>query len=178
MKHDIDWSKSHNGVMLCSIGQTLEYMPEVGPILMELQDTMDLEFSIMEYVIDVKVHMLMPKMYPCIPNWHRDFVPRDLDLKRYPKLISGEKMYEWISGPPFTEFLREDKTTYFIEPQKWHSFTQNDVHRGTQCHEHTWRCFIRVIPKKFIHPSTINIGKKRQHIQVYMPEKIVDKFNW
>lgn len=27
-------------------------------------------------VIDVKIHMLMPNQYPCIPNWHYDLVPQ------------------------------------------------------------------------------------------------------
>jgi hypothetical protein len=178
MKHEIDWSKSHNGVMLCSFDKTKELMPEVSPILDELLDSGMLELNPNDYVVDVKVHMLMPKMYPCIPNWHRDFVPRDNDLKRYPKLISGEKMYIWVSGSPSTEFRRKDGSKYKHCSQKWYSFTQNDVHRGTQSNEHTWRCFIRVIPKKFIHPTTINVGKKRQHIQVYMPQEIINKYNW
>lgn len=29
-----------------------------------------------EVVIDSRVHMLMPGMYPCIPGWHHDDVPR------------------------------------------------------------------------------------------------------
>ena len=28
-------------------------------------------------VIDTRVHMLMPHMYPAIPGWHCDFTPRD-----------------------------------------------------------------------------------------------------
>lgn len=28
------------------------------------------------YVIDTRVHMLMPGWYPCIPGWHHDDVPR------------------------------------------------------------------------------------------------------
>ena len=177
----IDWSKSHNGVMLCSFDETKRLMPEVTPILDELLNSNFLELKPEEYVVDVKVHMLMPNMYPCIPNWHRDFIPRDENLKRNHKGISGEKMYAWVSGEPLTQFMvkiNNKRKFYFIEPKTWHSFTQNDVHRGTLCKIHTWRCFIRVIPKKFIHPTTINIGKIRQHIQVYIPETIVDKFNW
>lgn len=36
IKHDIDWTQSHCGVMLCSFEKTKELMPEVLPILDEL----------------------------------------------------------------------------------------------------------------------------------------------
>jgi len=180
MEHDIDWSKSHNGVMLCDFNQAVVFMPEADPILSELYNSDMLELPVNEYAVDIKVHMLMPKMWPCIPNWHRDFVPRDDSNKRLPKELPAVedclKMYEWISGPPFTEFMRQDKSTYLIKPQEWHSFTQHDVHRGTRSDKFQWRCFIRVIPKSFIHPATINIGTKRQHIQTYL--EAPDKFNW
>lgn len=175
MKYLIDWSKSHNGVMLCSFEKTIELMPEVKPILDELIESKELELPLEDYAVDVKIHMLMPKQWPCIPNWHRDFVPRDENLKRNPKGITGEKMYEWISGEPRTEFMKKNGETYFIEPEKWHSFTQHDVHRGTMSRIHTWRCFIRIIPKKFIHPTTINVGQLRRHTQVYLDSKT---FNW
>lgn len=175
MKHNIDWSKSNCGVMLCSFEETIKLMPEVQPILDELLKSGELEFNESEYAVDVKVHMLMPNQFPCIPNWHRDFIPRDNDLKRSPKDITGEKMYMWLSGTPLTEYKDKDGNNYFKEEQVWHSFTQNDLHRGTMSSEHTWRCFIRVIPKKFIHPTTINVGKQRIHTQVYLDS---NKFNW
>ena len=151
-------------------------MPEVEPILNELIDSDMLERPKDEYVVDVKIHMLMAKMYPCIPNYHRDFMPRDENGKRIPGKGSGEKMFMWISGAPLTEYIGEGGKTYNKAPQQWHSFTQDDLHRGTLSEEHTWRCFIRVIPKKFIHSTTINEGSKRQHIQVYIPQP--DKFTW
>lgn len=177
MKHEVDWSKSHNGVMLCSFEETYKLMPEVKPILGELIDSGMLEFSVEEYAVDVKIHMLMPNQWPCIPNWHRDFIPRDKNGKKNNRGITGEKMYMWISGKPCTEYKDRENPgiSYFKEPQKWHSFTQHDFHRGTMSEEHTWRCFIRVIPKKFIHPSTINVGTKRDHIQVYLD---VNRFTW
>lgn len=167
----IDWSKSHNGVMLCTFSQTVELMPEVKPILDDLLP--HLQLPIQDYVVDVKVHMLMPGEYPCIPNWHRDFVPRDKELNQLPQQISGEKMYLWTSGAPFTEFKKEMKR---LGKFNWIEFTQNDFHRGTKSEIHTWRCFMRVIPKKFIHPTTINIGELRRHSQVYIDEP--DRFRW
>jgi len=172
MKHDIDWSKSHNGIMLCSFEQTIELMPEVKPILDELIPQLELPMD--EYVVDVKVHMLMPGEFPCIPNWHMDFVPRDENLKQDFGGITDEKMYVWVSGAPFTEF-KSNNGNYFIEGQKWIEFSQRDVHRGVASDIHTWRAFLRVIPKKFIHPTTINIGKLRRHTQVYLDS---NKFTW
>lgn len=168
----IDWSKSHNGVMLCSFNKTYELMPEVVPILEELKP--HLEYKIDDYVVDVKVHMLMPGEYPCIPNWHRDFIPRDENLKQLHQNIGVDKMYLWTSGPPFTEF--KSKMSKVGTKYKWTIFTQKDVHRGVKSEIHTWRCFIRVIPKWFIHPTTINIGQIRRHSQVYIDEP--DKFRW
>lgn len=154
--------------MLCSFERTVELMPEVEPILDDLIQGGMLELPVEDYAVDVKIHMLMPKQFPCIPNWHRDFVPRDAEGKRLPGKLLEEKMYTWLSGTPLTEYKEENGSTYLLEPQKWHPFTQKDVHRGTLCNEHTWRCFIRVIPKKFIHPNTLNVGEVRRHIQVYL----------
>lgn len=168
-----DWSKSHNGVMLCSFEKTIELMPEVEEILEGLYPLLELPKE--DYAVDVKIHMLMPKQYPCIPNWHRDFIPRDENLKRDFKAVTGEKMYMWLSGAPLTEYKDKGGNNHFKPAQKWHTFTQDDLHRGTMCEEHTWRCFIRVIPKKFIHSTTINVGKLRRHTQVYLDS---NKFNW
>jgi hypothetical protein len=175
MEHIIDWHKSPNGVMLCTYERTIELMPEVQPILDELFDSDDLELNKNDYAIDVKIHMLMPGQFPCIPNWHRDFVPRDENLKKNSKKVTGEKMYMWLSGAPLTEYMDKEGNITKKEPQQWHSFTQSDIHKGTVCEEHTWRCFIRVIPKKFIHPSTVNINKTRIHTQVYLDAA---KFKW
>lgn len=175
MKHDVDWSKSHNGVMLCSFDRTKELMPEVAPILDELLDSDMLELNPSQYAVDVKIHMLMPNTYPCIPNWHRDFMPRNSDNKRVPAKPSDLSMFMWLSGPPLTEYMDEDGNTYQKEPQVWHSFTQRDLHRGVMSEEHTWRCFIRVIPADFIHEITKNVGQIRRHTQVYLD---AGKFTW
>lgn len=168
----IDWSKSHCGVMLCTFEKTIELMPEVEPILNELIPYLDMKKE--EYVVDVKVHMLMPGEWPCIPNWHRDFVPRDENKNRLVNQVTGENMYIWVSGEPYTEWLKpeEIKTVGDIG---WKVFNQNDVHRGVMSNIHTWRCFIRVIPAKFIHPGTLNIGTLRRHSQVYLDAA---KFKW
>lgn len=169
----MDWSKSHNGIMLCTHEQTREYMPEVMPMFDELIP--HLEHDINDYVIDVKVHMLMPGEYPCIPNWHLDFVPRDESRKKLPHLITGDKMYLWVSGAPYTEF-KKNPVKINTGSYTWTEFTQRDLHRGVKSEIHTWRCFIRVIPKSFIHPTTLNVGTIRRHTQVYIEEP--ERFHW
>jgi len=168
----IDWSKQHCGVMLCTFEKTIELMPDVAPILEELKPL--LELPIEDYLVDVKVHMLMPGEWPCIPNWHRDFIPRDENKVKQPHLVTGEKMFIWISGHPLTEFASPGDN-YLLEPGVWMPFTQNDVHRGTMSNEHTWRGFLRVIPAKFVHPGTLNVGQIRRHTQVYLDAA---KYKW
>jgi hypothetical protein len=119
--------------------------------------------------------MLMPNQYPCIPNWHRDFVPRDKDKKQLPDKITGDKMYIWISGGPYTEY-KSFQEKIDTEGYNWTVIDQNDFHRGVKSDEHTWRCFIRLIPKWFVHPDTINVGQLRRHTQVYIDEP--NKFRW
>ena len=160
-----DWSKSHNGVMLCTFKQTEELMPEVMHILDELKPT--LEAPEEDYLVDVKIHMLMPDQIPCIPNWHYDFLARDCKGERIKSKTSDKKMYMWLSSAPLTEYKKGGKI-YTKPARQWHSFTQRDLHRGAESKEHVWRCFIRVIPKEFAHGHTINMGTKRVHTQVYL----------
>lgn len=44
-----------------------------GPITKEFLKHLDPK---KEWVIDSRVHMLMPGWYPCIPGWHHDDIPR------------------------------------------------------------------------------------------------------
>lgn len=172
---DIDWSKSHCGVILCDYNKTSKLMPEVIPVINDLVMSNQLEYNINDYLIDVKVHMLMPGQFPCIPNWHCDFVPRDSDLNLQPDKVTGEKMYLWVSNGPYTEF---EHKPFIIECEqtKWVEFDQTTRHRGTVSEEHTWRCFIRLIPKSFIEGRGIkNVGEVRRHCQVYLDS---ENFTW
>lgn len=174
MKHDIDWSKSHNGVFLCSFHRAVELMPEVAPILDELKPK--LELGVSEYLVDVKIHMLMKGQMPCIPNWHYDFMPRDSNGNRVEGESSNLKMYMWLSSAPLTEY--KNRVTGEVTekpPQEWHAFTQRDLHRGATSDGNVWRCFIRVIPKSFKHECTYNDGGLRRHAQVYLDSK---KYRW
>lgn len=172
--NDIDWKKSHCGVMLCTFEQTFQYMPEIRSILEQVYPLLELDLK--DYLVDVKVHMLMPNQFPCIPNWHRDFMPRDDKGLRIKAVPSPLKMYMWLSGPPLTVYRDSVSGKEYTKPALcWHSFTQNDLHRGDVSTEHTWRCFIRIIPKEFVHTTTTNVGTIRRHSQVYLD---ASKFNW
>ena len=169
-----DWSKSHNGIFLCDFDKAIELMPEVENMLDEVKPMLELDES--EYLIDVKVHMLMPGQFPCIPNWHYDFNPRDDRGQRIKGRLSKLKMYMWISSSPLTEYKDRETHDVYTKPcQQWNTFTQEDLHRGTVSKEHVWRCFIRIIPKSFVHSTTINNGQIRRHTQVYLDSR---KFRW
>ena len=160
--------------MLCSLDKTLEIMPELQPVISQVLPTLELDID--DYVFDVKVHMLMPDSYPCIPNWHYDFLPRDEKGDRCKGKRSELKMYMWISGEPLTVYKDRVTGEEYTKPcNEWHSFTQQDLHRGDVSKIHTWRCFIRIIPKSFIHANTKNVGQERRHIQVYCDSS---KFRW
>lgn len=169
-----DWSKSHCGVILCDYEKTKELMPEVIDIIDDLVNSNQLQFDISEYLIDVKVHMLMPDQYPCIPDWHCDFVPRNKETKlKEPERITGEKMYLWVSGEPKTEFKEKPKVIDTPNTQ-WVEFTQYDYHRGVVATTRTWRCFIRLVPKCLItdrptsNKDDSHRGSLRRHSQVYL----------
>lgn len=169
-QHEIQ--KLHPGVMSCPVVNLPKYFPEIIPIVNECG--VDPE----EYVVDAKVHMLMPNQWPCIPNWHRDFVPRDNDgvLIEDPSLINTDnKMFLWLSGPPFTEFADRLGRTWFVESKTWHEFTQLDYHRGHMSESFQWRLFIRLAPRAIV-PRVFNGDDcLRRHSQVYLD---VNNFLW
>lgn len=123
-----------------------------------------------DYTVDVKVHMLMPNQYPCIPNWHYDMVPRVDGEQDFSKVDTSQRMYLWVSNPPLTEFA----DGRIIKPKEWIEFTQLDLHRGTVSTEHCWRMFIRIAPVELVPPAP----KKqwlRRHSQVYLDP---NTFRW
>lgn len=139
----------------------------------ELKDTFDSApiFPYEDYIVDVKIHMLMPNQYPCIPNWHYDNVPRDENFKQRFDLIDESKtMFLWVSSEPLTEF----KETGIIKAKEWFAFNQKDLHRGTMSKIHTWRTFIRLTPEPLLKPAPVNKWIRR-HSQVYLD---VNNFKW
>lgn len=152
---DIDWSKQHCGVHQATISQVIYLMPDLKELLSTFPDDPH------NFTWDVKVHMLMPNQYPCIPNWHVDNVPRENGIQRYDRIRPELPMYCWISGPPLTQFKHG-----FITPKVWHRFNQQDEHRGTMSGDFVWRGFIRASHKDIIPAKSGD--HLRRHCQVYL----------
>lgn len=161
-------SQMHNGLFHTDFSLVRLAMPSIAHIM----DTCPVQ----EGTVDVKVHMLMPGQYPCIPGRHCDFVPRDADGGLRRDLVTPDQtMYLWVSGPPLTLFEYDfgDTNEEAIPPQRWVPFNQNDYHRGVASEEHCWRLFIRVVPHLLCRPSPgICI---RRHTQVYLN---AEEFKW
>lgn len=122
-----------------------------------------------KFYFDIKVHMLMPLQYPCIPNWHCDHVPRVNGVPQKHLIKPDYPIYLWLSNEPFTEFKDGRK----VDAQKWIKFNQEDIHRGTKSQKHIWRVFIRATHKEIM-PS-YSVSGKTKHSQVYLDEK---EFIW
>jgi hypothetical protein len=157
----IDWSKQHCGVHQAGVDELLRLMPDLRPIID------DFPKDPAAFTWDVKVHMLMPRMYPCIPNWHRDFTPRIGGIQR-PEMAADAEMYMWLSGPPLTEFRGG-----FIRPREWVRFSLADEHRGTPSGDFCWRGFIRAVDRSFLPPKSSE--HLRRHCQVYLD---ASEYNW
>lgn len=153
--NDVDWSKQHCGVHHATPGALLHSMPDLRGILETFPDKHE------DFTWDVKVHMLMPGQYPCIPNWHTDFVPRIGGIQRFDMVKPHLPMYLWLSGPPLTQFKHG-----FVLPKTWVRFTQLDEHRGIPSSDFAWRGFIRATHKEICPPKEGNF--ERRHSQVYL----------
>lgn len=159
---EIDWSKQHCGVHQATYEKTIELMPDVKEILETLPDNIE------NFTFDIKVHMLMPRQFPCMPGWHVDFVPRINGIQRFDMCRLELPMYVWVSNSPLTEFKNG-----FLEPRKWHRFSQSDQHRGCMADSFCWRAFIRGIHKEILPPK--NGDWLRRHTQVYV---IDNNYQW
>lgn len=158
----IDWSKQHCGVHQAPAKVVRLLMPDLAGLLDTFPDDENL------FTWDVKVHMLMPRQYPCVPNWHTDNVPRINGIQRFDLVKSDMPMYLWVSGAPLTQFQHG-----YVEPQKWHRFSQLDQHRGTPASEFCWRGFVRATHVDIQKPK--NGDHLRRHCQVYLN---ADTYQW
>lgn len=168
---NIDWTKQHCGLRKATYTQVLELMPDLKEILKTFPENQN------DFYWDIKVHMLMPNQYPCIPNWHYDNVPRDEYGKQdWSKIDEDKPMYLWCSGLPLTEFRDSLGNTFFIESKKWVKFSQKDEHRGTSSEAFTWRGFVRATHKDLTakNPNKAH-NPLRRHSQVYLDP---DSFTW
>lgn len=159
----IDWSKQHCGVHLAPFSEVIRHMPDLASTINTFPDNAE------DFTWDVKVHMLMPRQYPCIPGWHVDSIPREGGVQRFDKALYNLPMYFWVSGPPLTQFMNG-----YVLPETWHKFTQSDSHRGTPANSFCWRGFIRATHKDILAPKE-NGDYLRRHCQVYVLE---DNYQW
>lgn len=165
---NIDWSRQHCGVHQATSYQLLCLMPDLSDLLLTFPENAG------DFIWDVKVHMLMPGQFPCIPNWHFDNVPRVNNKQDFSQVNASLPMYLWISGEPLTEFRKNGETTK-ITPQTWHRFTQDDEHRGTKSEDFCWRGFIRATHKDLLKDWEKKPTAHRRHSQVYLD---ANNFYW
>ena len=172
----IDWTKQHCGVIQGEYSDVMRLMPDLRELLETFPEVPE------DFIWDIKVHMLMPNQYPCIPNWHRDMIPRGEDLKEDESKIDDTKpMYLWLSNTPLTKFKTSEGEEYEMLPQKWHKFTQRDWHCGQMSDKFQWRGLIRASHKDLgVNSKTVNnpFGNKetlRRHTQVYVD---ANNFKW
>lgn len=167
------------GLVSCPLAEAEEALPELAA----LYATVPVRHPD-QWIIDVKIHMLMPGAYPCVPNWHCDFVPRDDTGTRYDLAGREPLMFLWVSGGPETEYLRNPPALTVdshadlsalagvdaptpIEAQRWYQFSQLSPHRGTPAREHCWRVFAR-LTHTMLDPPKPTVSVIRRHAQVYL----------
>jgi hypothetical protein len=185
------------GLFRASLDEAADLMPSMAELIATVPVS-----DPSRYELDIKVHMLMPGQYPCIPNWHTDMVVRDESGLRFDLIDpAAEPMLLWISDGPETEFLAkqvymEERPgshqeiarfmnklsprdyhglfTQSIQPNCWWSMDQRTPHRGTQAAKHGWRVFARVTPKALA-PRRPVTSVIRRHAQVYLD---ASTFGW
>jgi hypothetical protein len=163
---DIKWEDQHCGVHQASGDELFEHMPDLKEMIVNTFPE-----RINNFIWDVKVHMLMPNQYPCIPNWHFDNIPRVNNKQDFGLVRPDLPMYLWISDTPLTEF-RDGRV---VEPKSWNKFTQEDEHRGTMSGSFCWRGFIRATHKGIMPQVPKNRDNLRRHSQVYLDSS---NFSW
>lgn len=60
----------HCGLFKTPFRMARQMMPSLNIAFDQFENDVDRQYGIDRYCIDVKVHMLMPGQYPCIPGWH------------------------------------------------------------------------------------------------------------
>ena len=165
---NIKWNKQHCGVHQATFKQLIELMPDLECIKETFPENVN------DFTWDVKVHMLMPSQFPCIPNWHYDNVPRVNNEQDFSLIKPDKPMYLWISNEPLTEF-RKGSENWFIKPKTWTKFTQEDEHRGTMSEKFCWRGFIRATHKDILPANKNGLNPLRRHSQVYLD---ASNFSW
>lgn len=159
---DINWSEQHCGIHQGLFPDIQKNMADVAELILETFPD-----DVSDFIWDIKVHMLMPGQFPCIPNWHYDNVPRVNNEQDFRLIQPDKPMWLWVSNEPLTEF-RKNGETWFLKPKTWTKFTQEDEHRGTRSEIFTWRGFIRATHKDIAPANRRGTNAIRRHTQVYL----------
>jgi len=161
-----------------------------GPITVAFMRFLDPKKA---WVIDSKTVMLMEGMYPCIPGWHHDDVPRNTPdgQPNYmnPDYLSSHVMAIVGEGSQ-TEYVDQEVTLPPVEGgriiyQVWDrvldamrprvytvpyrqvlGFEWSDLHRGTKAVKNGWRFFIRASTNTRREVK----NERRTQVQVYMDD--------
>lgn len=92
VQYGVDWSKQHCGLRSASIQDVHRLMPDLSKIVAGFPNDPE------QFSWDIKVHLLMPAQYPCIPDWHCDNVPRVNGIQQFDAVAPHLPMYLWLSG--------------------------------------------------------------------------------
>ena len=184
----------HSASLSCAINNTgplTRYMLDCLPRLNDLETRA--RASGMHVVIDSRVSMLMPGMYPAIPGWHCDGVPRpdkhaqpDFRLLNPAAINYIASISTDANGVSNTEFVADHiacdispdepvwrqvhravedikPRTDFMPDGVWTSFGPYAIHRATPAKVRGWRIWVRV---SLYHKPPHNI--RARHSQVYL----------
>lgn len=169
---------------------------EGGPITRNFLENLPEDWRNSKFVLDSRVHMLMPKWYPCIPGYHHDDVPRgenthgqpDYDNKRYESehlmgLVNGEicptnfmvgkfelpkiDTSKDVIYRKWDELLMANPGDIVEAPSgKFIQFDWQSFHTGTRAVKPGWRWFIRLSRNTERQEKISN--EMRRQVQVYL----------
>lgn len=141
-------------------------------------------------VVDTRVHMLMPGVYPAMSGWHCAFWPRGengqpdlddeigrMDVMSWTCIVGHNSPTEFAVGmicldvdpervwASVSERLSSaNMPTRFIEFGKIYRFNAYALHRATGAHTAGWRYFFRLS-----HCDLPPTNKIRRQVQAYIP---------
>jgi len=138
-------------------------------------------------VVDTRLSMLMPGMYPCIPGWHCDEFYRPAGIPDLAAAPDAEHLITVLGGCSRTRFVTQEiettlepSTDFYaklhleieaknpktaqIEPGDWWRLSQLSPHRGEPATEAGWRYFFRMTGSNHHTPK----NELRTQTQVYL----------
>lgn len=195
MLFSCDWNfaQTNGGPITQAVLQTFE---DHIPFMRKYKTPVKSYGEVLQCVIDTRVHMLMKGMYPAIPGWHCDGVPRsakyaqpDLTKTNYEVVFWSCTLSSNPEGCSNTEFVSDDLVINVDPDRVWGSvdsevkkknpeiwaapdgeiidFSQQQLHRAGPCHTPGWRFFFRL----GIVPTPPK-NKIRKQVQVYTVEEL------